>query len=153
LLKFSKKTDYALIAMRHMHGLGGEHVSSAREIADRYGISYELVSKILQTLKRKSVIDSVQGAAGGYRLSRNLSGFSLLEFIEMIEGPLGVADCTRVGESAQCVISPECNVLLPMRELNRKVLSVLRETTLESLFKDAGPMPVMPVRQAVAGAV
>ena len=151
MLKFSKKTDYALIAMRYMYGQGGEHISSAREIADRYGISYELVSKILQTLKRKNVIDSVQGAAGGYRLSRNLVGFSLLEFIEMIEGPLGVADCTRAGESAQCVISPECNVLLPMRELNRRILSVLRETTLESLFKDAGPLPSIPARQLAVG--
>ncbi len=140
MLKFSKKTDYGLIALRHMTARPGESITSAREVSDTYGVSYELISKILQTLKRTGVVASVQGASGGYRLSRPLSTLSLFDFIEMLEGPQGVIDCARAG-SEPCLVSSSCNVVMPMRELNRKVMKLLQETTLEDLFREAGPLP------------
>jgi len=141
LLKLSRKTDYGLIALRHIAAQGSEDVSSAREIADGYGVSYELVSKILQTLKRFNVISSVQGVAGGYRLARDLAGVSLFDLVEMIEGPQGIVECTREDGAPPCEMMGGCNILLPMRELNRKVMDVLRETSLASLFAEAGALP------------
>lgn len=143
MLKFSRKSDYGLIALRHMAQKGAE-VSSAREIADQYGISYELVSKILQKLKKHALIDSVQGVAGGYRIARDPGSVTMFDFLEMIEGPLGMIDCAREEDGHPCPVAG-CNIMTPMQELNRKIMQVLHETMLSDLFR--GPVTSMPLSQ------
>ena len=53
MLRLSKKSDYALIAMKHlaMRPDGGAS-ASAREIAESYDIPLELLAKVLQRLVR-----------------------------------------------------------------------------------------------------
>lgn len=143
MLKFSRKVDYGLIALRHIAGQPDAAVSSAREIAEAYRLSYELLSKILQTLKRQKVIDSVQGVAGGYRLARDLAGITLFDFVEMLEGPIGIVDCTRSDPGETCSLVADCNILLPMRKLNLRLMGVLRETSLQELFSESGPLPAV----------
>src|SRR6202030_590019 len=50
MLRLSKKADYALIAMKHLALRGDRASSSAREIAEAYGIPIELMAKVLQRL-------------------------------------------------------------------------------------------------------
>ncbi len=71
MLRLSKKSDYALIAMKHlaMRPDGGAS-SSAREISESYDIPLELLAKVLQRLVRARLLVSVQGTRGGYRLAR-----------------------------------------------------------------------------------
>jgi len=50
MLKLSKKADYALIAVRHLATHGVEQSHSAADIAEIYGISPQLLAKVLQRL-------------------------------------------------------------------------------------------------------
>jgi DNA-binding IscR family transcriptional regulator len=53
MLRLSKKSDYALIAMKHLATRSdGGASSSAREIAETYDIPLELLAKVLQRLVR-----------------------------------------------------------------------------------------------------
>ena len=61
MLRLSKKTDYALMAMKHLALLGDRGSSSAREIAEQYDIPVELMAKVLQRLARKGLLSSHQG--------------------------------------------------------------------------------------------
>ena len=70
MLRLSKKTDYALMAMKHLALLGDRGSSSAREIAEQYDIPVELMAKVLQRLARKGLLSSHQGTRGGYELAR-----------------------------------------------------------------------------------
>ena len=74
MLRLSKKSDYALISMKHlaMRPDGGAS-SSAREISESYDIPLELLAKVLQRLVRARLLVSVQGTRGGYRLARQAS--------------------------------------------------------------------------------
>ena len=38
MLKISRKVEYALIALRHLQGLGEKELASAQELADAYGV-------------------------------------------------------------------------------------------------------------------
>lgn len=138
MLKFSRKTDYGLIALRHMASKRDSEVSSAREIAEQYGISYELVSKILQKLKKHGFIDSVQGVAGGYRIAQQPTDVRLFDFLEILEGPLAMVECARDDEGQPCPVNG-CNIMTPMQELNRKIMTVLQQTTLGDLFAKQTP--------------
>ncbi|HEX5315019.1 MAG TPA: Rrf2 family transcriptional regulator, partial [Candidatus Kapabacteria bacterium] len=66
MLRLSKRVEYGLVALQQLAKRGT--VLTAREIADENGISYDLVAKIMQDLKRDGMIYSHQGVRGGYGL-------------------------------------------------------------------------------------
>ena len=76
MLRFSKKADYALMAMKHLAVRGDAGSSSAREIAAEYNIPIELLAKVLQRLVRTGLLISTQGTRGGYTLSRSSAAMS-----------------------------------------------------------------------------
>ena len=85
MLSFSRKTDYALIALAHLAGRAGE-IASAREIAETYHLSVPLVMKILKVLTNKAIVRSVRGVKGGYQLGVDLQNVSLYHLIEALKG-------------------------------------------------------------------
>ena len=72
MFRLSKKSDYGLIAFKHLAQHPDESVS-AREIAAQYQIPAELLAKVLQRLARKGLLVSQQGINGGYVLARDPS--------------------------------------------------------------------------------
>ena len=60
MLKLTKKADYGLIALKHL-AMHGPSSSSAKEIAETYGIPSPLLSKILQKLVKNGFLRSEQG--------------------------------------------------------------------------------------------
>ena len=71
MLKLSKKSEYALMAVRYLAINSAGKYSTAKEISEFYNIPYELASKVLQQLVRKNVISSYQGIRGGYTLLKS----------------------------------------------------------------------------------
>ena len=59
MLKLTKKADYGLIAMRHLAEHAGS--SSAKDLADAYGIPQEALAKILQRLAKAGLLRSMHG--------------------------------------------------------------------------------------------
>jgi len=85
MLKLTKKADYGLIALKHLAVNAARGSSSAKEIADCYGIPLPLLSKILQKLGKAGFLRSEQGTNGGYKLSRNASEITALDVIRSID--------------------------------------------------------------------
>ena len=80
MLKITRKVEYALIALRHLQANKEGQLSSAKEIAETYGIPQELLAKILQRLAREDIIISVKGAAGGYKLVTDPNTINMTKF-------------------------------------------------------------------------
>ena len=70
MLRLSKKTDYALMAMKHLASDPRCRAASAREIAEEYDIPVELMGKVLTRLVRSGLLTSHQGINGGYTLAQ-----------------------------------------------------------------------------------
>ncbi len=121
MLKLTKKTEYALTALSHMQSKGEGEIITAREISEQYGISFQLLSKILQHLSKESFVKPIQGAKGGYKLIIDLSSISLWDFIEMLEGPLGLVDCVITSE---CQKMDSCVILTPIGKINKAVQEI-----------------------------
>ncbi len=64
MLRLTKKSEYGIIALKHMMNQPVDTVISAKEIAECYNIPAENMAKILQMLVRKGVVSSCQGARG-----------------------------------------------------------------------------------------
>src|SRR5262252_5778108 len=94
MFRLSKKSDYGLIALKHLAQHNEESIS-AREIAAHYNIPAELLAKVLQRLARKGLLTSQQGINGGYVLAKDPANISIVDVVEALEGPISITPCER----------------------------------------------------------
>ncbi|MFQ6113398.1 MAG: RrF2 family transcriptional regulator, partial [bacterium] len=85
MLRLTKKAEYGIIALKHMLNKPTGIVTSAKEISETYSIPSEIMAKILQILARKGLIESSQGAKGGYVLAKGGDTISLADIVESLE--------------------------------------------------------------------
>jgi Rrf2 family protein len=119
MLKISKKSEYGIIALKHMLNQPEGSITRAKEIAQRYNIPSEILAKILQRMARYGIVQSSQGARGGYILGKDGDSISLSEIIECIEGPLGIVDCVNDSD-CNCVQLEKCNISDPFRVIQKQ---------------------------------
>ena len=139
MLRFSKRADYALMAMKHL-AINPTRHASARSIAQCYRIPLELLAKILQRLVRKGLLRSRHGIRGGYELARKPSAISVLEVIQAIDGPLSLTTCSP--DNHRCAQFRSCCVRDPLWQIRDRITQTLRELsmfdlTMETLSGDA----------------
>jgi len=139
MLRLSKKADYALIAMKHLALRGDRASSSAREIAEAYGIPIELMAKVLQRLVRRGLLASHQGTHGGYQLARVPVLISVADVIQAIDGPVMVTACST--DDAQCEQYSKCNVRDPLWRVRERFLTALGECTIAELAMEPPAAP------------
>ena len=120
MLKLTRKLEYALIALRHMQDKGDTFIS-AKEIAETYLIPKELLSKTLQQMARLNYIKAAQGPRGGYRIRKGLTEISMTQFMEDLEGPIGIVDCNI---NSDCIQLDNCNIRIPLKQINNNIRTI-----------------------------
>jgi Rrf2 family protein len=133
MLKLTKKADYGLIALRHL-AVSPRGTSSAKEMADAYAIPLPLLAKVLQTLTKSHLLQSVAGTNGGYRLARVPENISALEVIRALDGPIVLTACFT---SHNCDQSEKCTVREPLRRVHESIIDLLAKMTIAELARDA----------------
>jgi len=135
MLKLSKKSEYALMAARYMALNNHDAFATAKEIADNYKISFELVAKVLQTLVKQNLVISFQGAKGGYKLKRNPFEISLIDLIKAVEPSYQITDCLKTDSTSDdCVHLDCCKIKDPLIEVQRKIDKVFSDTKLSHII-------------------
>lgn len=131
----SKKTDYALLILSHLNERPGG--GSAREIADRFGLSKAFLANILKELCQKGFLDSHRGVKGGYSLQRSTELISLAELIESMEDGLKLTTCSseREQDDHECSVHNMCPIRGPLNEIHEAIFGVLRGITLADVFR------------------
>lgn len=132
MLRLSKRTDYGLMAMRHLALLPRGACGSAREIARAHGIPPALMAKLLQRLARRGLVASRHGTKGGYRMARPAAFISLREVIEAIEGPMAVVECLDPCRG-RCDQDGRCTVKAPLHLVQRRIADLLARTWVSEL--------------------
>ena len=151
MLRFSKKADYALIALKDLAAHPSGRSSSAREIAGRYDIPVELMAKVLQRLVRMGIVASHQGTRGGYQLAREATRISIADVIQAIDGPVLVTACSDEDES--CEQYAKCNVRDPLWRLKDRIVQSLASFTVNELVSGTPePLPLTVVRRPAESA-
>ena len=147
MLRLSKKTDYALLAMRHLAANSDRGAVSARELAETYNIPTELLAKVLQKLVRGKLLESHQGIRGGYALARPAANMSVADVIQAVDGPFTVTACSESDHS--CDQYSKCNIRDPLWRIKDRIVATLAATSVAELAAET-PAPISPL---VAGAV
>ena len=135
MLRLSKKSDYALIAMKHLATRpDGGGSSSAREISESYDIPLELLAKVLQRLVRARLLVSLQGTRGGYRLGRSAALISVADVIQAVDGPVTVTACSE--EDHNCDQFTKCSIRDPLWKIKNRILESLQTVSVAEMAAD-----------------
>lgn len=105
-----------------------------KDIADSQSISEKYISRLVIALRQAKLVQSVRGAKGGYRLARNPSEITLLEVVEIMEGPIGVVECTSPETGSPCSRSHLCAAHSIWEGVNAVFRNTLAEITLQSII-------------------
>ena len=144
MLRLSKKADYALIAMKHLaQKSSGGPSTSAREIAELYGIPIELMAKVLQRLVRTGLLVSTQGTRGGYTLGRPAASISVADVIQAIDGPLTVTACST--EKIDCEQFSKCSIRDSLWQIRERIAAALDTVSLAEMAAPHDPAAAAPV--------
>jgi Rrf2 family protein len=108
--------------------------TTVKEIAAQYGCPTDVTARVLQALAGKAVLNSEQGAHGGYMIAKDLSRVSFYELLEMILGPMGVAKCLQESQEGACDLRNTCNIISPIQLLNRKLSDFYRSLSVAELI-------------------
>ena len=122
------KTDYGLIALKHIASLPAGSLANAKEIAAQFNLPPNLLAKILQSLAQSGIIESHKGSGGGYRMVRSPSHVTLTQVFESIEGPVHMVMCT--SSDGCCSIEDRCTVKNGLTSLEQKFYQFFDTVTL-----------------------
>lgn len=121
------------MALKHMGAKHQGDLTTAKEVADSYHAPFEAVARSLQIMAQRGLLRSEQGAQGGYMLSRDLRKVSMLELIEMMEGPTRIAKCLHDNDG--CEIQGNCNIISPIQHLNMRLTDFYKGLSVYEVLK------------------
>ena len=134
-----RNTDYALRIMVALANQADGESISARQLASEGHFSYDLGCKILQRLHKAGLVQSRMGPKGGFALSKDPSGISLMEIVTVLQGKIRLNRCLLGGNGCEC--QAECEISTQLAGLQRHIDDYLRRITLEDICGVKTKMP------------
>ena len=137
MLRFTKKTEYALLSLQFIANKQ-EGLVTAKEIADSLGLSFEIIAKVLHLLGKSGLTQSIQGAQGGYMLSKPSYLISLSDVLSAVEGkPSQLVECVStedVDEQCACNVFSHCTIKDPMTIIQKRMDEMLQSITIQDFL-------------------
>jgi Rrf2 family protein len=124
----SQKARYAMHALLVLAEHGGHEPMMIADVAAKAHVPRKFLEQILLELKKRGVVRSQRGRAGGYLLGRPAKDITFAEIIRVTDGPLALSPCVSVTayqRCADCIDEKTCAI--------RKVLLAARDATAEVL--------------------
>ena len=89
MLSITSKSPYALNALVELHQRGDAAPVPIAELARRREIPVQFLEQLFATLRRAGILSSQRGVKGGYSFARPAGEITVLEVVELLDGPLG----------------------------------------------------------------
>ncbi len=87
-MRLTRAATYAIHALVHMATQKQNVPVASHHMAQARGIPERFLLKVLKPLVSASVLLSVKGPNGGYRLAKPANDITLLEILEAVDGPI-----------------------------------------------------------------
>jgi FeS assembly SUF system regulator len=134
MLQISRLTDYAFILLTEL-GQAEEDLVSGSSLAERVPLPLPTVRKVLKKLAQEGVLESHQGAHGGYALARSGDEITVADVVSAMEGPISVTLCC--ADDEDCEIEASCPTSQSWKMINEAIQSTLADLTLNDIRQGA----------------
>jgi len=88
VISITSKSPYALQALAEL-GRSGDGPVPIGELARRRHIPVQFLEQLFAVLRRSGILRSQRGVKGGYAFAREPTNITVLEIVELLDGPLG----------------------------------------------------------------
>ncbi len=89
MISITSKSPYAVLALAELARSGDQAPVPIGELARRRDVPVQFLEQLFAVLRRGGVISSQRGVKGGYRFARKPATITVLEVVELLDGPLG----------------------------------------------------------------
>jgi Rrf2 family cysteine metabolism transcriptional repressor len=90
MLSITSKSPYAIRALVELARVGSDGAPvPIGELARRRDIPVQFLEQLFAALRRGGLLRSQRGVKGGYLFARDPSQITVLEVVELLDGPLG----------------------------------------------------------------
>ncbi len=89
MLSITSKSPYAVLALAELARSAGPKPVPIGELARRRDVPVQFLEQLFAVLRRAGIVSSQRGVKGGYRFAREPSQVTVLEIVELLDGPLG----------------------------------------------------------------
>jgi FeS assembly SUF system regulator len=136
MLRISKLTDYATVVLAAL-ARDPEQRISATQLAEKVRLEPPTVAKVLKTLARAELVNSVRGVNGGYQLAHSADDISVAEIVAAMEGPIALTECGL--ESGLCSHESDCSLRGNWQRIGEAVEGALSALSLADLSRPKPP--------------
>ncbi len=89
MISITSKSPYALAALAELGRSSGSEPVPIGELARRREVPVQFLEQLFAALRRAGILKSQRGVKGGYRFARAPAEITVLEVVELLDGPLG----------------------------------------------------------------
>lgn len=89
MISITSKSPYAVLALAELGRSEGSGPVPIGELARRREVPVQFLEQLFAVLRRAGILASQRGVKGGYRFARDPATVTVLEVVELLDGPLG----------------------------------------------------------------
>ncbi len=131
MLRLTRRSEYGLMALAYLAS-HPDAFCSVREIVDDLKLPKRLLAEVLKDMSRAQLVDATRGPGGGYRLSSEPRTLPLSRVVEVLEGPVAIADC---GDG--CSLQTSCLIQSGLSQVTHSIRKVLDNMTVADLLNES----------------
>ena len=132
-MKISTKGRYGLRTLMDIAAHQVKGPVNLNDIAERQGISAKYLWQIMNLLKTAGLVRGTRGPKGGYILLRDPASITLLDVIQVLEGPVTLVEC--VDDPDYCSRTGTCVAYTVWSEVSLSIREALRKVSLAEILR------------------
>ena len=138
-MRLTTKGRFAVTAMLDLALRGGKGPVTLAGISQRQSISLSYLEQLFGKLRRHTLVESVRGPGGGYRLAQPMQSITVADIVIAVDEPL---DATQCGGKENCADDKRCMTHELWATLNKKMHEYLSSVSLADLVAQQAARPV-----------
>ncbi len=128
----TRNTDYAVRALCCITEQE-KNIVSTDQMVKSLQMPRPFLRKILQILNKKRLLNSYKGKGGGFALALPPEKISLLDVMEIFQGPTRLNECKF--KKTDCSLISSCLLKKEIDEIEKEVMVKLKDITITSIIK------------------
>ena len=138
-MKISTRIRYSVRLMVFLAKTYDENIPiQMKRIAENENLSVRYLEQLIIPLRNASLVKSIQGKYGGYKLVRKPNDITIYDVVKTADGPVQLLDCI-AGDENDCDFLMDCNLRRMWGLINQKIVDVFQEFTLQDFAENNLP--------------
>ena len=131
MFRLNKDFEYSLILLSEMAKSGVRQ--TAGKLSERYNLPLKLTSRIMNILRNRGILKSIQGKYGGYILNRNPEDITLIDLKEALYGKESAAEC--LDDKVSCIRTGRCNIRPGVQYIQSVINNEIGSITMKDIIE------------------